>query len=173
MTGWSRRQFLSRASGGFGGLALASMLGLSDDVTNGQDRVAKNPLASRRGHYPAKADRVIFIFATGGVSHIDAFDYKPRLVRDHGKSVTAARWLNQSGNFKRYLIKPRWKFRPYGENGTLISDLFPRLGSVIDDVCLTAPPPPPATVLRAPPGTASSAAPPGSATSRSTRRSPA
>ena len=124
----TRRDFLHRASGGFGAIALA---GLWDEV-----HASQNPLAVQSGHHKAKADRVIFLYATGGVSHIDTFNYRPQLFTDHGKSVTASRWLNKSGEFKRFLIKPRWEFQQYGESGTRVSDLFPHLGSVIDDVCV-------------------------------------
>ena len=125
----SRRDFLRRASGGFGALALA---GMWDEA----QAALSDPLAAGKGHFPAKADRVIFLYSTGGVSHVDTFDHKPQLIRDHGKSITASRWLNKSGSYERFLIKPRWDFRPYGQSGTRVSDLFPHLGSVIDDVCV-------------------------------------
>jgi hypothetical protein len=125
----SRRDFLHRASGGFGALALA---GMWDEA----QAALSDPLAADKGHFPAKADRVIFLYSTGGVSHVDTFDHKPQLIRDHGKSITASRWLNKSGSYERFLIKPRWDFRPYGQSGTRVSDLFPYLGSVIDDVCV-------------------------------------
>ena len=129
----SRREFLHRASGGFGAVALA---GLVAEAQAGEAAASTDPLAARKGHFPAKADRVIFIFSTGGVSHVDTFDYKPKLVADHGKKITASRWLNKPGKFERFLIKPRWAFKPYGKSGLKVSDLFPNLGSVIDDVCL-------------------------------------
>ncbi|OWK42929.1 DUF1501 domain-containing protein [Fimbriiglobus ruber] len=126
----SRRQFLHRASGGFGALALAGMWADAHAAST----PSGDPLAARPGHFPAKADRVIFIFSTGGVSHVDTFDHKPKLIADHGKSITATRWLNKPGQFERFLIRPRWEFKPYGKSGILVSDLFPHLGSVIDDV---------------------------------------
>ncbi len=126
----SRREFLHRASGGFGAVALAGLW------AEAQATDPSDPLAARPGHFPAKADRVIFLFSTGGVSHVDTFDYKPKLVADHGKSVTASRWLNKPGKFERFLIKPRWAFKPYGQSGRMVSDLFPHLGGVIDDVCV-------------------------------------
>ena len=125
----TRREFLSRASGGFGALALAGLL-------NESNAADTDPLASRPPHFPAKADRVIFIFSTGGVSQVDTFDRKPNLVRDHGKTMTATRWLNKPGKFERFLIKPRWDFKQYGKSGIWVSDLFPHIGSVIDDVCV-------------------------------------
>lgn len=125
----SRRQFLGRASGGFGAIALA---GMCDEL----GATPANPLAARKGHHAAKADRVIFLYSTGGASHVDTFNHRPQLTTDHGKSITASRWLNKGGEFKRFLIKPRWAFQQYGQSGTWVSDLFPHLGSVIDDVCV-------------------------------------
>jgi len=125
----NRRAWLSAASGGFGLTALAGLLQ--------QEALAwGDPLAARSGHHVAKADRVIFIYSTGGVSQVDTFDYKPRLTVDHGKSFIASRWLNKPGRFERFLTKPRWNFKRYGENGIWVSDLFPCIGSVIDEVCI-------------------------------------
>ena len=125
----TRREFLNRASGGFGALALAGMLGESVAAP-------VNPLAPRQGHHAAKADRVIFLYSTGGASHIDTFNYRPQLAADHGKSITASRWLNKSGEFNRFLIRPRFQFQQYGLSGAWVSELFPHLGSVIDNVCI-------------------------------------
>src|SRR6187200_2428879 len=124
----SRRTFLQRASGGFGLTALAGLLG--------DEAAAADPLAARPGHFPAKADRVIFLYSTGGVSQVDTFDHKPKLTADHGKKIVASRWLNKPGTFERFLSRPRWAFKPYGRSGLMVSDLFPHLGAAIDDVCL-------------------------------------
>lgn len=132
----TRRRFLERASGGFGALALAAILAETGEPAVANDSSAGDPLASRPGHFAPRADRVIFIFSTGGVSHIDTFDEKPDLTRDHGKTVTAGRWLNRSGSFERYLIRSRWPFQSFGQSGIRVSSLFPHLGSVIDDVCM-------------------------------------
>ena len=125
----SRREFLSRSSGGLGALALAGMISELDADSH-------NPLSARSGHHVAKADRVIFLYSTGGVSHVDTFNHRPQLAADHGKSITASRWLNKSGEFKRFLVKPRYAFKQYGQNGTWVSELFPHVGSVIDEVCV-------------------------------------
>ena len=125
----TRRQFLETASGGFAATALA---GICSDV----QAASRDPLAARSGHYVPQADRVIFVYATGGVSHVDTFDYKPQLTVDHGKSITASRWLNKSGEFKRYLIQSRWGCNRYGQNGVWVSGLFPHLAQMIDDVCV-------------------------------------
>ena len=124
-----RRQFLQGASGGF---AMTAFAGMCENL----QAQPVDPLASQPAHFAPAADRVIFIYATGGVSHVDTFDYKPQLAKDHSKSIVASRWLNKSGEFTRYLIKPRWNFKQYGKNGIWVSDLFPHLGEVIDDICV-------------------------------------
>ncbi|MDB5311788.1 MAG: hypothetical protein JWO38_5990 [Gemmataceae bacterium] len=126
----SRRDFLCRAAGGFGAVALAGLWAEEARAASA------DPLAPRPGHFPPRADQVIFIFSTGGVSHVDSFDYKPKLAADHGKSITAARWLNKPGQFQRFLIRPRFAFKRYGKSGAWVSDLFPHVGAVIDDVCV-------------------------------------
>ncbi len=126
----SRRQWLHRASGGFGALALAGMWNQAKAAS------PSDPLAARQGHFAPRADRVIFIYSTGGVSHIDTFDPKPQLTADHGKTITASRWLNKPGKFDRYLIKSRFAFKKYGQSAMPISELFPYLGQVADDLCI-------------------------------------
>ena len=126
----NRRTWLKSASGNLGAVALTSMLAESVQADPG------NPLAPKPGHFPASADRIIFLYSTGGVSHVDTFDYKPRLNADHGKTITASRWLNKPGSFERYLIKSRWDFQQHGQAGAWISSLFPQLSSVVDDLCI-------------------------------------
>jgi len=126
----SRREMLTRAAGGFGSLALASLLAEESSAA------ATDPLAPRAPHFAAKATNVIFMFSTGGASHVDTFDYKPNLFADHGKSITIDNWQGKLGEFNRYLKRPDWEFRPRGENGIPVSDLFPHLGNVIDNVCV-------------------------------------
>jgi hypothetical protein len=92
-----------------------------------------DPLAPRQPHHPAKAKRVIFIFSNGGVSHMDTFDYKPELFKADGKMTGVGGGLS---NEKRVLLKPLWEFRPGGQCGTLVSDLFPHLRECMDDLCL-------------------------------------
>ena len=125
-----RRGWLDRLGRGLFATALSGML--ADDAP----AAAPDPLAPRAPHFPASADRVIFLYATGGVSHVDTFDWKPALVADHGRKVTASRWLNKPGAFERYLIKPRWAFRRYGRSGAWVSDLFPCVGGMVDDICI-------------------------------------
>lgn len=91
-------------------------------------RGEENPLAPRAPHFPGKAKRVIFIYLPGGVSHVDSFDYKPKLIADAKNGV-----LYQG---KRTLMSPLWDFKPRGKSGLMISDLFPHIGEMADDLCV-------------------------------------
>lgn len=95
--------------------------------------LADSNLAPRQPHFPAKAKSVIFIFSNGGVSHMDTFDYKPKLFAADGKTMGIGGGLS---NQQRVLLKPLWQFRPGGDCGTLVSDLFPHLRERMDDICL-------------------------------------
>lgn len=99
---------------------------------------ADDPLAPKKPHFPAKAKAVIFLFMSGGVSHVDSFDPKPKLVADHGKSVALdhPEARNRPGYEKLYLKRSGWKFAPRGKSGIEVSDLFPHVGGRIDDVAL-------------------------------------
>lgn len=92
-----------------------------------------DPLAPKKPHHPARAKRVIFIFSNGGVSHMDTFDYKPKLFAADGKTTGVGGGLS---NQQRVLLKPGWNFKPGGKCGTLVSDLFPHLRECMDDICL-------------------------------------
>ncbi len=126
----SRRQLLRSAAGGFGALALAGMLA---EQAAGD---TADPLAPRPPHFPARAKRVIFLYMTGGVSHVDTFDHKPKLIADHGKTITVDNWQGRIGEFKRYLKKPNWAFNPGGQSAIAVSDLFPHVRQVVDDLCI-------------------------------------
>lgn len=97
-----------------------------------------DPLAVRAPHFPAKAKSVIFLFMSGGVSHVDSFDPKPQLFADHGKQVTFdhPETRNRPGYEKLFLKKPNWKFAPRGQSGMEISDLFPHVAQQADDIAL-------------------------------------
>ncbi len=93
-----------------------------------------DPLSPKEPHFPAKAKRVIFIFSSGGVSHMDTFDHKPKLIASaDGKTVGAGGGLS---NMQKPLVKPQWAFRPGGKCGTMVSDLFPHLREKMDDIAL-------------------------------------
>ena len=127
----NRRMFTqSLAAGSLLMPGLLSQLLAEDNRTTGGN---EDPLSPKQPHFPAKAKRVIFIFSNGGVSHMDTFDYKPELFKADGKMKGVGGGLS---NQQRVLLKPLWEFRPGGQCGTLVSDLFPYLRDCMDDVCL-------------------------------------
>ena len=139
----SRRQMLQQSACGFGALAFAGMCEQSTGATaspastNGMTKDLPN-LLPKRPMFASKAKRVIFIFMQGGPSHVDSLDYKPELIKNHGKNIdfTGVRFNTFGKASKRKLLKPLWKFRPYGESGKMVSDLFPWMGKCVDDLCM-------------------------------------
>jgi hypothetical protein len=123
------------AFGGAGSLLAAGLLHemCAADEARG---ASADPLAPKAPHFPAKAKRVIFLFHTGGVSHVDSFDPKPKLFADHGKTVTIDEWQGKPGKYNRYLKKPQWEFKPRGKSGIEVSSLFPHMGDCVDDLCV-------------------------------------
>jgi len=130
MFGVSRRQFVQSAVAGS-----ILMPGLLSELLAAD---SNDPLAPKKPHFPAKAKSVIFLFMSGGVSHVDSFDPKPKLIADHGKQVTFdhPETRNRAGYEKLFLKKPDWKFVPRGKSGIEVSDLFPHFSQQIDDVAL-------------------------------------
>jgi hypothetical protein len=93
-----RRSFLNDAAHGLSGLALASLLEHDTLLAGGEGPIRPTirpeaPLAPRRSHLPARANRVLMIFCSGAVSHVDTFDYKPELVRRDGQPMPGAQGL--------------------------------------------------------------------------------
>jgi Protein of unknown function (DUF1501) len=127
----SRREWLSRTACGFGSLALAGLAGADTSL-------AANPLAPKKPHFPSKAKRVIFLFMQGGVSHVDSYDYKPRLDKDDGKMLgfDDARVIANTGmrGSSQRVMKPLWKFSRHGKSGRWASDLFPETNRHVDDL---------------------------------------
>ena len=83
----------------------------------------------RPSHFVPRAKRVIFLYMSGGVSHVDSFDPKPRLFADHGKNLS-------TGRGSRVAKRPNWEFRPRGKSGIEVSDLFPHVAECVDDLCV-------------------------------------
>ncbi|HBI45839.1 MAG TPA: DUF1501 domain-containing protein [Planctomycetales bacterium] len=131
----TRREAMKFAFGGAGSLLAAGLLHemCAADEARG---ASADPLAPKAPHFPAKAKRVIFLFHTGGVSHVDSFDPKPKLFADHGKTVTIDEWQGKPGKYNRYLKKPQWDFKPRGKSGIEVSSLFPHMGDCVDDLCV-------------------------------------
>jgi len=130
---WSRRELLQRCCGGFGGVALSSLLAESGFAGIAGD--AANPLAPRPTHFPARAERVIFLYMDGGPSQVDTFDPKPRLAKESGQPIGMKTPKTQFADVGGVLPSP-WKFNQYGESGLWISDLFPHLSKHADELCV-------------------------------------
>src|SRR5688500_7158762 len=129
----TRRDFLRKAGAGFGYLGLASLL--ADAAENDLRGDAANPLAVRLPHFAPKAKRVIFLFMSGGPSHVDTFDPKPRLAQDNGKPLPFEKpklERTKTGN----LLQSPWKFQKHGQSGIDVSELFPQLATCVDDLCV-------------------------------------
>jgi hypothetical protein len=123
MTPFSRRAFLKTGSCGFGYLAFAGLVARAADKEKG-------PLSPKATHFPAKAKHVIFLCMEGAPSHVDTFDYKPKLTADDGKGFNKAR-----APFAKLLASP-WKFKQHGKSGLWLSELYPELAKHADDLCL-------------------------------------
>ena len=127
----TRRAFLGRTAQGVGGVALASLLGPAASGAPGV--LSRLPL-------PQKAKRIIWLSMAGGPSHLETFDPKPKLAEMHGQpmpeSFTKGQQLAQLQGQKLTCFGPQHKFAKFGRNQTEICELFPQIGSVIDDVCL-------------------------------------
>jgi hypothetical protein len=128
----NRRQMLRSFANGFGMIGLASALA-------GESRAdappADNPLAVKPPHYAAKAKRVIFLFMSGGPSHVDTFDPKPGLVEADGKPLPFEQPKLVRTKTTNVLKSP-FKFAKHGEAGIEVSELFPNVASRIDDLCV-------------------------------------
>ena len=128
----TRRELLARSSNGFGLAALAGIL---------QGTEIRNPLAPRPAPLPAKAKSVIYLFMHGGVSHVDTFDPKPQLTRYTGKTLSPELAKTIKTSFihdpsKAVLRGSPWEFRPGGSCGTPVSDLFPHVRTMMDDIAV-------------------------------------
>jgi len=126
----TRRDLLRQAGIGFGAVAAAALL--HRDAARAASKGVVPAL-----HHPARATSVIFLYMDGGVSQVDSFDPKPRLERDAGKSPHTLFKVDatQFNNVGTILPSP-WAFRRCGRSGTPVSDLFPHMGSVIDDLAV-------------------------------------
>lgn len=119
---FSRRDALKSTVAGFGYLAFSGLSTLEAQTANPQ-------AAARRTHFPARAKHVIFLCMEGAPSHVDTFDYKPKLAERNGQSMPRARTVAR-------LMKSPFNFTRHGEGGLWISDVFPELAKHADELCL-------------------------------------
>ncbi len=131
-----RRAFLGRSASGLGVFALNSLLQRNlFAAAQTTSRGVINPL-----HHPAKAKRVIFLYQAGGPSHLETFDYKPILAKNHMKpmpeSLTKGQQIAQLQNTSLVCFGPQYEFKKFGKSNQEICELFPHIGSVADDLCI-------------------------------------
>lgn len=116
-----RRQFLCESVGGISGIALACLL--------------HQDAQGAKTHFAPKAKRVIHVFCTGAVSHLDTWDYKPELIKRHGQPMPGEKKLitfqGENGN----LTRSPWKFKPRGQSGKYLSELIPHTAELADEMC--------------------------------------
>ncbi|MCU1259523.1 MAG: hypothetical protein JWO80_2408 [Bryobacterales bacterium] len=128
----SRRDLLRSIGTGFGMAGLAQVLNASKGP--GMVEATANPLAPRAPQFPAKAKHVIFLFLNGGPSQVDTFDPKPMLDKYSGKPMPAGNLKTErkTGN----LLRSPFSFQKYGQSGIELSEIFSKLGSHADDLCV-------------------------------------
>src|SRR5581483_6340637 len=134
-----RRAFLRTAGAGFGSIALAALL--ADDgllVADGGDKPRRSPddpLAPKNPHFEAKAKRVIFLFMSGGPSHVDTFDPKPELTRlaDQPLPASFGPVKTRRDVARNRLLASKRTFRKHGQSGIEVSDWLPHIGECVDD----------------------------------------
>jgi len=127
----NRREMLMMVGNGFGMTAFAHLAAANN--------VPSETLEPQAPHFAPKAKRVIFLFLNGGPSHIDTFDPKPALEKYHGKPMPGSTQVITGGGIKINLgsvMRSPFNFKRYGQSGIEVSELFPRLGECIDDVCV-------------------------------------
>lgn len=127
----SRRSFLMQASA----FAATSLLGGRAFADGGAiDLSMSNPLAPKAAQLLGKAKAVIFLFMYGGPSQVDTFEYKPKLYQLDGKTIDVKTRGRGGAKNKGRVVGPQWKFKQYGQCGKYVSDLFPEVGSLVDDI---------------------------------------
>src|SRR5689334_9452986 len=131
----TRREMLQMCGGGFGMLGLSGLL--ANEARGAEAAVvpSANPLTVRSPMLPARAKRIIFLFMSGGPSHVDTFDPKPRLTAESGKPLPFAKpslERTKTGN----LFGSPFKFSKHGQSGIEVSELFPNVAECVDDLCI-------------------------------------
>ncbi|MEY4692166.1 MAG: hypothetical protein RIT19_2491, partial [Verrucomicrobiota bacterium] len=121
----TRREFLWQAGAGFTGTALAGLMAMEgarvQAASASKTTPDANPMAPRRPHHPAKAKSVIFLFMYGGPSHIDTFDYKPKLNALDGKTIAVKTFGRGGKRNEGRVVGTKWDFKRYGQSGKWVS----------------------------------------------------
>lgn len=138
----TRRHFFGNAGLSLGSIGLASLLkqqGLLAAKTGGAGSRATNPLAPQDGHHPPRAKNVIYLFMAGGPSHLELYDYKPKLQELSGQVIPPSYVEGKRFAFIKKdakLLGTKRKFLRQGKSGLELSELLPNIGSIADDICL-------------------------------------
>jgi len=114
---------------------------LSELLAADQKPTEGDPLAPKASHFAPRAKQVIFLNMSGGVSHVDSFDYKPKLIADHNKTYRVpekmlAAFAPNNRVVEKYFKRPQWEFKQRGQSGLWISELFPNIAQCADDLCI-------------------------------------
>ncbi len=124
---FTRRDFLARAGMGFGAMSLSALFGINAGDAIGATAGVNTPLAPKQPHFPVKAKAVIHIFASGGPSQVDTWDPKPELMKADNQAIPGHDGL---------AFGSPYKFTKSGKSGVEVSDAFPKLGEVIDEMAI-------------------------------------
>ena len=132
----TRRQLLARMGNGFAGLGLAGLLAGEAQSASAVPKTAHavNPLTVKQPPLPAKAKRVIFLFMNGGPSHVDTFDPKPMLTKYHGQALPYSNLPTERKTGTAF--RAPFEFKKCGQSGIEVSDIFPHIGSIADEITL-------------------------------------
>ena len=137
----SRRWFFRDCGVGLGAIALHSMLGdtLAAAPSKAGAAASGDPMAPKKGHFPGKAKRVIYLFMAGAPSHLELFDNKPQLTKFNGTLPPAellkgyrAAFINPDAT----LLGPKFAYKRHGKSGMELGETLPHLGGVADDITL-------------------------------------
>ncbi len=132
--GRTRREFIWEVGGGFGGVALAGLLSADGFFNRARAAEFTSPIAPKPPHFAPKAKVCIFLFMYGGPSHVETFDYKPKLYPLDGKTIPVKTFGRGGHKNQGRVVGPKWQFKQYGQCGKWVSDLFPHVGSCADDI---------------------------------------
>jgi len=134
----TRREMLARMGSGFAALGLVGLMGseglLAQPANAAPAARSLNPLTPRAPHFAPKARRVIFLFMNGGPAAMDTFDHKPMLTKHHGQPLpyTNLKTERKTGT----AFRSPFEFKKCGQSGIEVSEIFPHIGSCIDDICV-------------------------------------
>ena len=132
--GRTRREFLNTAAGGFASVALTGLLSQDGFFCNANAAGYTNPLTAKNPKLPGKAKSVIFLFMYGGPSHMDTFDYKPKLYPLDGKTIEVKTFGRGGKKNEGRVVGPKWDFHQHGQCGKHVSTLFPNVAECVDDI---------------------------------------